>query len=121
MTEGQRAAVAELPGRDVVVLDVVGVEGPVERPLPLDAEQREFAENARSSGESLLSLINDVLDFSKIEAGHLELESVDFDLEALIESIPMPVLTTIASVARRALGLGPRERDAPMPRRARRA
>ena len=53
---------------------------------PLNAEQREFAEIARSSGESLLSLINDVLDFSKIEAGHLELESIDFDLVTLIES-----------------------------------
>jgi PAS domain S-box-containing protein len=53
---------------------------------PLNAEQREFAEIARSSGESLLALINDVLDFSKIEAGHLELESMDFDLVTLIES-----------------------------------
>jgi two-component system, sensor histidine kinase and response regulator len=53
---------------------------------PLNAEQREFAEIARSSGENLLSLINDVLDLSKIEAGHLEFESVDFDLLTLIES-----------------------------------
>jgi signal transduction histidine kinase/DNA-binding response OmpR family regulator len=53
---------------------------------PLDAQQREFADIARTSGHSLLSLINDVLDFSKIEAGHLEFEHVVFDLVAVIES-----------------------------------
>ena len=41
----------------------------------LDAEQREYAEIVRTSGESLLALINDILDFSKIEAGKLELET----------------------------------------------
>jgi PAS domain S-box-containing protein len=51
----------------------------------LNAEQRDFAEIARSSGESLLALINDVLDLSKIEAGHLELEIIDFDLRAVVE------------------------------------
>jgi len=37
----------------------------------LSAEQREFAEIARKSGEALLTVINDILDFSKIEAGKL--------------------------------------------------
>ncbi len=40
----------------------------------LDAEQREFAEIVRTSGETLLTIINDILDFSKIEAGKMELE-----------------------------------------------
>jgi len=53
---------------------------------PLDTQQREFAEIARSSGQSLLGLLNDVLDFSKIEAGHLEFETVAFDFVALVES-----------------------------------
>ena len=48
-------------------------------------EQREFAEIARSSGESLLAVLNDVLDFSKIEAGQMTLEQVDFDLLAVVE------------------------------------
>jgi two-component system, sensor histidine kinase and response regulator len=52
---------------------------------PLGAQQREYAEIVRSSGESLLALINDILDFSKIEAGHLELESIDFTLQNVIE------------------------------------
>ena len=46
----------------------------------LTAEQREYAEIVRKSGETLLSLINDILDFSKIEARKIELEVLDFDL-----------------------------------------
>ncbi len=51
----------------------------------LGPEQREYAEIARSSGESLLALINDVLDLSKIETGHLELEVIDFDLHSVVD------------------------------------
>ena len=51
----------------------------------LDAEQRRYAETVRASGESLLALTNDLLDVSKIEAGKLELESLDFDLRALLD------------------------------------
>jgi PAS domain S-box-containing protein len=51
----------------------------------LSAEQRQYAETVRTSGQALLSLINDILDFSKIEAGKLELESLDFDLGTLLE------------------------------------
>ncbi|MBK8639234.1 MAG: cache domain-containing protein [Chromatiaceae bacterium] len=51
----------------------------------LNAEQRRYAEIVRTSGESLLSLINAILDFSKIEAGKLDLERLDFDLSNLLE------------------------------------
>ena len=51
----------------------------------LDDEQKQYAEMICRSGESLLGLINDILDFSKIEAGKLELETLDFDLRALME------------------------------------
>ena len=53
---------------------------------PLSAEQREFTETIRTSGEALLSIINDILDFSKIEAGKMEMEHQPFDLRRCIES-----------------------------------
>jgi PAS domain S-box-containing protein len=51
----------------------------------LEADQRDFAETIRTSGEALLTIINDILDFSKIEAGHIELEVIPFALGACIE------------------------------------
>ena len=52
---------------------------------PLTAEQREFAEAVRRSGESLLAILNDILDFSKIETGHIELEAQPFSLTSCVE------------------------------------
>ena len=52
----------------------------------LDAEQREYAEIIRSSGDALLEIINEILDYSKIEAGRLELEHVRFDVRDCVES-----------------------------------
>ena len=51
----------------------------------LDAEQREFTESVKLSGENLLHIINDILDFSKIEAGALQLEAMPFDLRSEVE------------------------------------
>ena len=53
----------------------------------LTAEQREYAELVRKSGEALLDVISDILDFSKIEAGKLSFEVVEFDLASLIEDV----------------------------------
>jgi CheY-like chemotaxis protein len=52
----------------------------------LDAEQRDYVNTIRDSGDALLTIINDVLDFSKIEAGRMEIEAQPFDLRECIES-----------------------------------
>lgn len=51
----------------------------------LTSEQRDFVDTIRSSGESLLTIINDVLDFSKIESGKIELETHPYDLRQCVE------------------------------------
>jgi len=51
----------------------------------LTPEQLTYAKAAKTSGETLLSLIEDLLDFSKIEAGKLELEARPFALAPLVE------------------------------------
>ena len=53
----------------------------------LSSEQREYTETLRGSGDHLLTLINDILDSSKMEAGKLDLEMIDFDLRAAVESV----------------------------------
>lgn len=47
----------------------------------LSEEQREYLSIIESSGENLLTIINDILDYSKIEAGRIELEEIPMKLE----------------------------------------
>lgn len=51
----------------------------------LSAEQKEYLETIRNSGQALLAIINDILDFSKIEKGKIELERQPFHLQSCIE------------------------------------
>jgi len=52
---------------------------------PLTPEQLTYAKAAKTSGETLLSLIEKILDFSKIEAGRLDLDALPFGLVPLVE------------------------------------
>lgn len=53
----------------------------------LTPDQRARVENISSSGDSLITVINDMLDFSRIEAGKLELEVIDFDLWRTVDTV----------------------------------
>ena len=54
---------------------------------PLTPEQVTYAKAVKTSGDALLSLIEELLDYSKIEAGKIDLEHRPFALSALIEDI----------------------------------
>jgi signal transduction histidine kinase len=52
---------------------------------PINEKQEEYLDDILSSGNHLLSLINDVLDLSKVEAGQVELEVASFSLREALE------------------------------------
>ena len=54
---------------------------------PLRPEQATYAKAVKTSGDTLLSLIEEVLDFSKIEAGRLDLDARPFPLNTLVEEV----------------------------------
>jgi signal transduction histidine kinase/CheY-like chemotaxis protein len=53
----------------------------------LTPEQKTYAKAVRTSGHTLLSLIEEILDFSKIESGRLDIETRPFALSAMIEDM----------------------------------
>jgi PAS domain S-box-containing protein len=52
----------------------------------LSPEQRDFVETIRSSGDGLLTIINEILDFSRVDSGTLQIEKIEFDLRVCMES-----------------------------------
>ena len=53
----------------------------------LNQEQYNLVSKVHASSLSLLDIINDILDFSKIEAGDMQLETVDFHLQDVLEHL----------------------------------
>jgi PAS domain S-box-containing protein len=65
----------------------------------LSQSQQRLVEMMQTSGDALLSVINDVLDFSKIDAGKMDLEKIEFDPAA-------PVMDTLKILGSRAMDKG---------------
>ena len=61
----------------------------------LDARDKGLLSNAQRSVDSLLEIINEILDFSRIEAGGVELEDVEFQLEAQMNDVATSVATLV--------------------------
>ncbi|MBT3341595.1 MAG: PAS domain S-box protein [Gemmatimonadetes bacterium] len=53
----------------------------------LDTKQKDYVDKIEGSGQHLLGIINDILDFSKIEAGKLDIETVDFSLDDVMDNV----------------------------------
>jgi len=66
---------------------ILGFSQLMEKDRSLSPDQRENISIINSSGEHLLALINDILEMSKIEAGRIQLNSVTFNLHAMIEEV----------------------------------
>jgi two-component system sensor histidine kinase/response regulator len=53
----------------------------------IGAEQSQYLNICRASGEALIALINDIVDISRIEAGELHLDHIGFDLFELVDHL----------------------------------
>ncbi|MBN4078281.1 response regulator [Nitrospina gracilis] len=53
----------------------------------LNAKQQNYLNKIQISSNALLGLINDILDFSKIEAGKLDMESIEFQLDGVLDNL----------------------------------
>ena len=74
---------------------IIGMSGLLSE-TDLNAEQRDYADTIRSSGDALLTIINDILDFSKIEAGKVDLDAQPFSVSDCLESA-LDVITPAAA------------------------
>jgi len=74
---------------------IIGMTG-ILLDTPLKPDQKDYLETVRSSGEVLMSIINNILDFTKIEEGKREIEKLPFELAGCIEEA-MDLLTPVAA------------------------
>ncbi|MBF0162267.1 MAG: response regulator [Magnetococcales bacterium] len=75
---------------------------------PLPPKSRDYLVKSLHASRSLLRIINDILDFSKIEAGRITLESTDFELDDLFDTLAdLFRTTTLEKGLELALGVEP--------------
>jgi signal transduction histidine kinase len=67
--------------------------------MPLTTDQRECIDAIRTSGDNLLSIINQILEFTEAESGPLALNPIDFEIRQLLHDV-------VGSFAERAHGKG---------------
>lgn len=73
---------------------VLGAAQLLEKTLPSE-KQKKYINMIRSSGSSLLGVINDVLDLSKIEAGAMTLDISAFNLDELIQRVAIMMSVSV--------------------------
>ena len=66
----------------------------------LTAKQQDYLNKIHASATSLLGIINDILDFSKIEAGKLDMETIPFEIDRVLDD-----LATVVTVKTQEKGL----------------
>ena len=62
---------------------------------PLQPDQLDYVRTAEVSGKSLIRLINDMLDYAQVETGQLQLDTLSFNLRALVDEV-LALLTPLA-------------------------
>jgi len=66
---------------------IIGISSLLQLEESLNPEQRDLIDLIRSSGEEMLTKVENILDFSWIESGNAALESLPFDLKDCIKSV----------------------------------
>jgi two-component system sensor histidine kinase/response regulator len=66
----------------------------------LNTKQQDYLSKIHASAMALLGIINDILDFSKIEAGKLDMESIPFEIDRVLDN-----LATVVTVKTQEKGL----------------
>lgn len=67
------------------------------RDTSLDETQLKYIDSIKKSSDHLLNIINDILDFSKLEAGKLEVDSIPFNIETILDQTKSALLYSAES------------------------